>query len=412
MIQTEPQIEPQTAPQAVPQAAAQKTPLLGMTPEELKGVAAEVGMPAYAAKQMAQWLYQKGVASIDEMTNLSKPARERLSERYEIGRMAPLAEQHSKDGTAKYLFPTREGGRVETVFIPDDDRGTICVSCQVGCKMACRFCATGQQGFQGQLSAADILNQIYSLPERDRLTNIVFMGQGEPMDNLDAVLRTTQLLMADYGWAWSPRRITVSTVGLRKGLKRFLDESPCHLAISLHNPFPEERAAIIPAERSYSLTEMLDLLRQYDWTGQRRLSFEYTVFGGLNDSNRHARELVRLLQGLECRVNMIRWHRIAPLPASPRGGDGASGRQEETQVPPRGDLEGGLSFHEANETRMAAFRDYLTHRGIRCTIRASRGQDIDAACGLLNTKTPRSAQRDARPFENPSRGEGSIYFTR
>ena len=335
----------------------EKIPLLGMTPDELKSVAAEVGLPAFAAKQLLQWVYQKGVASIDEMTNISKAARERMAERYEIGQQAPLAEQHSKDGTAKYLFATRAGGRVETVFIPDDERGTVCVSCQEGCKMACKFCMTGQQGFQGQLTVTDILNQIYALPERERLTNIVFMGQGEPMDNLDAVLETTRHLMADYGWAWSPRRITVSTVGLRKGLKRFLDESPCHLAISLHNPFPEERAAIIPAERSYPLVEMLDLLREYDWTGQRRLSFEYIVFGGQNDSNRYARELVRLLSGIECRVNLIRWHKI---PDSP--------------------------FNEADPVRMTAFRDYLTHRNVRCTIRASRGQDIDAACGLLNTK--------------------------
>ena len=281
--------------------------LLGLTQEELRTVAAEVGLPAFAAKQMSSWLYQKGVASIDEMTNISLAARQRLTERYEVGLMPPLAEQHSSDGTVKYLFPTRKGQRVEAVFIPDDERGTLCVSCQVGCKMACSFCMTGRQGFQGQLAVADILNQIYSLPERERLTNIVFMGQGEPMDNLDSVLRTTELLTADYGWAWSPKRITVSTVGLKQGLKRFLDESPCHLAISLHNPFSEERATMMPAERSYPLAEMLELLQEYDWTGQRRLSFEYIVFGGTNDSERHARELVRLLSDLECRVNLIRW---------------------------------------------------------------------------------------------------------
>ena len=232
--------------------------LLGLTQEELRTVAAEVGLPAFAAKQMLSWLYQKGVASIDEMTNISLAARQRLTERYEVGLMPPLAEQHSSDGTVKYLFPTHKGQRVEAVFIPDDERGTLCVSCQVGCKMACSFCMTGRQGFQGQLAVADILNQIYSLPERERLTNIVFMGQGEPMDNLDSVLRTTELLTADYGWAWSPKRITVSTVGLKKGLKRFLDESPCHLAISLHNPFSEERATMMPAERSYPLAEMLE----------------------------------------------------------------------------------------------------------------------------------------------------------
>ena len=335
-----------------------KPVLLGMTPEQLKTVVAELGMPAFAAKQLTQWIYQKGESDIQRMSNISVAARQKLEEHYDSGFRAPVAEQHSADGTAKYLFPTLDGQFVETVFIPDDDRGTVCVSCQVGCKMACQFCMTGRQGFQGQLTVADILNQVYSLPERERLTNIVFMGQGEPLDNLDAVLAATRFLMADYGWAWSPRRITVSTCGLRKGLKRFLDESPCHLAISLHNPFPEERAVIMPAERSYSLTEMLELLREYDWTGQRRLSFEYIVFGGANDSNRYARELVRLLSGLECRVNLIRWH---ALPGEER-------------------------FHEADATRMAAFRDYLTHRGLRCTIRASRGQDIDAACGLLNTK--------------------------
>ena len=335
-----------------------RKPLLGMTSTELKGVVAELGMPAFAAKQLAQWIYQKGQGDISRMSNISVAARQRLAERYEVGLMPPLTKQHSQDGTVKYLFPTRSGQRVETVFIPDDDRGTLCVSCQVGCKMACQFCMTGRQGFQGNLTATDILNQIYAVPERDRLTNIVFMGQGEPMDNLDAVLRTTELLTAEYGWAWSPRRITVSTVGLKKGLRRFLDESPCHLAISLHNPFHEERAAMMPAERSYPLTEMLELLHEYDWTGQRRLSFEYIMFGGQNDTNRHARELVRLLGNIECRVNLIRWHTLP---------------DEDT-------------LRDASPERMVAFRDYLTHHGVRCTIRASRGQDIDAACGLLNTK--------------------------
>lgn len=339
-------------------SANDRKPLLGMTLTELKGVVAELGMPAFAAKQLAQWIYQKGQGDISRMSNISIAARQRLMEHYEVGLVPPLAEQHSADGTVKYLFPTRAGGRVETVFIPDDERGTLCVSCQVGCKMACQFCMTGRQGFQGNLTATDILNQIYAVPEREQLTNIVFMGQGEPMDNLDAVLRTTELLTVDFGWAWSPRRITVSTVGLKKGLKRFLDESPCHLAISLHNPFHEERATMMNAERSYPLAEMLELLHEYDWTGQRRLSFEYIMFGGINDTNRHARELVRLLGNIECRVNLICWHALP---------------NEDT-------------LREANPERMIAFRDYLTHRGVRCTIRASRGQDIDAACGLLNTK--------------------------
>lgn len=358
--------------------AVEKIPLLGMTPDELKAVATEVGAPAFAARQLARWIYAKGVADIDAMTDLSRSVRERLSARYTVGQALPLSHQRSVDGTVKYLFPTRSGRCVETVFIPDGDRGTACVSCQVGCKMSCRFCMTGRQGFQGNLSVTDILNQLYALPERERLTNIVFMGQGEPLDNLDAVLRTTELLMADYGWAWSPRRITVSTVGLRKGLRRFLDESPCHLAISLHNPFHEERAALMPAERSYPLSEMLSLLREYDWTGQRRLSFEYIVLGGQTDTPRHARELVRLLGQMECRVNLIRWH----------------------------ELPGDDSLHSPSPASVEHLRDYLCRHGLRCTIRASRGQDIDAACGLLNTASQMPRPLTCVPEEEGSRGEG------
>lgn len=330
--------------------------LLGKNVEELREVAAEAGLPRFAAGQIAAWLYDKCVTRIDEMTNLSKASRERLAEHYEVGRREPVMCQVSKDGTKKYLFPAGDGHFVESVFIPDQDRATLCVSSQIGCKMACQFCMTGRQGFDGQLTAGEILNQIYSLPEREQLTNIVFMGQGEPFDNLDNVLRATEVLTAPYGKAWSPRRITVSTVGLRKGMERFLRESQCHLAVSLHNPFPTERAEMMPAERSYSLTEFIPQLAREDWHGQRRLSFEYIVFEGMNDSKAHLRELVRLLSPLGCRVNLIRFHTI---PDSP--------------------------FRGASELTMERMRDYLTRHGVTCTIRASRGEDIMAACGLLNT---------------------------
>lgn len=330
--------------------------LLGKTVEELRGVALQAGLPAFTAKQMAQWLYQRGVASLDEMTNISKKGREALAQAYAVGRTEPIDIQRSVDGTAKYLFPVSCGGHVETVFIPDGDRGTVCVSCQVGCKMACKFCMTGRQGFHGHLTAGDILNQLYSLPERERITNVVFMGQGEPFDNLDNVLRATELLQADYGWAWSPKRITVSTVGLKKGMERYLQESQCHLAVSLHNPFPEQRAEMMPAEKAWGLNDFLALLRQYDWSHQRRLSFEYTVMHGVNDTPAHVRELCRLLGRLECRVNLIRCHEI---PDSP--------------------------FRPAPENVMEWMRDELSKHGITTTIRASRGQDIFAACGLLST---------------------------
>lgn len=327
-----------------------------MTLEELKAVVTALGMPAFTAKQVAQWLYQKHVRSIDEMTNLSKANREKLQAAYTVGGLAPIERLESVDGTVKYLFPVSSGKYVETVFIPDGERATLCVSSQVGCKMNCLFCQTGKQGFEGQLTAADILNQIYSLPEAERLTNVVFMGQGEPMDNLDNVLRTTEVLTAAWGYAWSPKRITVSSVGVKNKFKRFLDESECHVAVSMHSPFHEQRVALMPAEKQMPIREVVDLLRQYDFTHQRRCSFEYICFGGLNDSLTYAREIVKLTQGLECRVNLIRFHAIPQV-----------------DLPP------------SDEKKMEVMRDYLTAHGVFATIRASRGQDIFAACGLLST---------------------------
>lgn len=333
-----------------------RKPLLGMSLYELKEVAKTLGLPAFAGGQIAKWIYTQHVKSIDDMTNISKAGREKLKEAYVIGCMPHLHRLESKDGTVKYLFPTTSGKSVETVFIPDKDRATLCVSSQVGCKMNCLFCQTGKQGFEGSLPASDILNQIYSLPESERLTNIVFMGQGEPMDNIDNVLRATEILTAPYGYAWSPKRITVSSVGVKNKLKRFLDESECHVAISMHSPFHEQRMQLMPAERGMSIESVVELLRNYDFSHQRRLSFEYIMFGGLNDTTEHAKEIIKLTRGLDCRVNLIRFHKIPDV-----------------------DLKG------CDEHKMEAFRDYLTVHGVFTTIRASRGQDIFAACGLLNT---------------------------
>lgn len=357
-----------------------KKKLLGLTLDELTQIALEVGLPKFVGKQICGWIYDKHVTSIDQMTNISKVARQRLAEAYEVGASAPVDKMVSSDGTVKYLYRTTEGHYIETVYIPDfgnegasnpdsaPRRATLCVSCQVGCKMRCEFCMTGRQGFVAHLSASDIINQIYSLPQREWLTNIVFMGQGEPFDNLDAVLRATEVLTAPWAYAWSPRRITVSSVGLAKGLVRFLDASHCNLAISLHHPVPAERARIMPAERAFGIKEVVEVLRQYDFcrktnqdyeegTKQRRLTFEYIVFGGLNDSRAHADALLRLLAPLDCRVNLIRFHTIPDTP-----------------------------FHKTDEQALQQFCDYLNARGLLTTIRASRGQDIYAACGLLTTK--------------------------
>ncbi len=337
-----------------------------MSLPELRQAAKDLGMPAFTGGQMADWIYRRHAESIDDMTNISKANRAKLAEAYTIGRMAHSHSQHSIDGTIKYLFPTIGGQSVETVYIPDGERATLCVSSQVGCKMNCLFCQTGKQGFEGNLTAGDILNQIYSLPERDKLTNIVFMGQGEPMDNLDAVLRATEILTADYGWAWSPKRITVSSVGIKGKLRRFLDESECHVAISMHTPLHEQRAKLMPAEKGMPIAEIVEMLRNYDFTHQRRLSFEYIVFGGVNDTIEHAQATVKLLRGLHCRINLIRFHKIP-----------------------------NVDLHGADEQKMEWLRDYLTSHGIFTTIRASRGEDIYAACGLLSTAQRIKEERDA-----------------
>jgi 23S rRNA (adenine2503-C2)-methyltransferase len=334
----------------------EKRPLLGLELSELKTLVRNAGLPSFTAKQLADWVYVKGVRNFDEMTNLSVKTRTLLASEFVVGITDTVDQQRSKDGTVKYLFRTEKGNFIETVFIPDGERATLCVSSQVGCKMHCAFCMTGRQGFSGNLTAGDILNQIYALSERSKLTNVVFMGQGEPMDNLDQVLKACRILTDGYGMAWSPKRITVSTVGLRSGLQRFLEESDCHLAISLHHSSDSGRETLVPAQKAYPATEMVELLKKYDFSHQRRLSFEYIMFDGVNDSMTNARELVNLLHGLTCRINLIRFHSIPDTP-----------------------------LHGVNEARMECFRDYLTSHGIFTTIRASRGEDIFAACGLLST---------------------------
>ena len=323
--------------------------LLGKTLEELQNIALSVGLQRFAGKQLAEWLYVRRVNSFDEMTNISLKGRDALKARYCIGRYAPVREAISQDGTRKYLFAVGEQF-VEAVYIPEDDRATLCVSTQIGCQMACKFCMTGTLGFHGSLSAADILNQILYFSD---LTNIVFMGEGEPMNNIDQVLRALTILTSPYGCAWSPKRITVSTVGV-PAIKRFLDESECHLAVSLHNPFSIERKEIMPAEKQMPIAGVIALLKQYNWSHQRRISFEYICWHGLNDTLRHAKELLRLLKGLPCRINLIRFHAGVnnPLPAS-------------------------------DEKQMEWFRDYLSQNGLTTTIRRSRGEDILAACGML-----------------------------
>jgi 23S rRNA (adenine2503-C2)-methyltransferase len=335
-----------------------KNNLFGKTLADLQLVVKELGMPRFAAGQIAHWLYKKQVSTIDEMTNLSKKDRELLSGKYEVGTRQPVKVQTSTDGTRKYLFPTENGKFIETAMIPDKDRVTVCVSSQIGCKMGCLFCMTGKQGFNGQLTAGEIVNQIRSIDERELLTNIVYMGMGEPFDNLDEVLRSIEILTAEWGYAMSPRRITVSSIGIIPGLKRFLNESSCNLAISLHTPFDDERERLMPVQIAYPIGRVIDEVRAFDFERQRKLSFEYIVFGGLNDTPAHVKEMARLLNGIKSHINLIRFH---PIPETP--------------------------LNKTDEMRLQEFKDQLNEKGILTTIRASRGQDIYAACGLLSTKS-------------------------
>ena len=347
-----------------------KEKLLGKNLDELKQIVANEGMPGFTAKQIAQWLYVKKVRTIDGMTNLSKAARASLAEKYEVGVTPYAGLQISSDGTKKYLFPVRcshrrglnlrvaedelEDGAVEAVMIPDDDRATLCVSSQSGCRMGCRFCMTGRQGFHGHMSAADIISQFIAVDESDKLTNAVFMGMGEPLDNYDNVMRAIEILTADWGFAWSPKRITLSTIGVLPNLKRYLEECKCHLAVSLHNPFGPERLSVMPVQGAWPVQDVIDLIRQYDFTGQRRVSFEYTMFAGFNDTKAHADALVRMLRGLECRMNLIRFHKIPDFP-----------------------------YETSPDVIIENFKNRLNNSGITTTIRASRGEDILAACGML-----------------------------
>ena len=328
--------------------------LLGKTPQELQEIALRLGLPAFAGKQMARWLYVRKVRSISEMTDISKAGRETLSRDYEVGVTEPSGWQLSSDGTRKYLFPVGEGEAVEAVMIPDEDRKTLCISSQAGCKMGCHFCMTGRQGFHGHLTASEILAQILYADRIHPLSNVVFMGRGEPLDNWAQVRKVIDVLTAPWGLAWSPKRITLSTIGVLPKVKEFLDGTRCHLAGSLHNPFPAERVQLMPVEKAWSVLEVVRLLKQYDFTGQRRVSFEYTMFAGWNDSPAHADALLRLLRGLECRVHLIRFHQLPDFP-----------------------------YTTSSEKVMTAFRDRLSEGGVTCTIRASRGEDILAACGML-----------------------------
>jgi 23S rRNA (adenine2503-C2)-methyltransferase len=329
--------------------------LYGKTLEELGEICNSFSFPKYTAKQIANWLYAKQISEITEMTNLSFKARQTLASQCIVGTTLPFKTLQSKDGTKKYLFRYANEAIVEAVVIFDRDRATLCISSQAGCKLGCAFCATGQQDFKRNLTCGEILNIFRSVEEHKSLTNIVYMGMGEPLDNWQEVKKSIQILTSDWGYAMSPHRITVSTCGILPRMKALLEETSCDVAISLHNAIPNERNQIMPVEKAYPMTEIIKILRQYDWSGQRNLTFEYIVFEDINCKSQHIAALLSLLKGLPCHINLLRFHNI---PNSP--------------------------LKSASDRSIIVLRNNLTAKGLFTTIRASKGEDILAACGLLS----------------------------
>lgn len=332
--------------------------LAGMTLDELQEVVRHLDLPRFTAKQLAEWIYGKRATSFDQMLNISKRGRELLASQYTVGLYAPMSAQTSSDGTVKYLFDAGDGKAVETVYIPEDDRATLCISSQKGCRMNCYFCMTGRQGFHGQLTSNQIINQVLSVPNSEALTNVVFMGMGEPLDNYDEVLKVIKILTEPWGLGWSPKRVTVSTVGIKPELRMLVEETSVHVAVSVHDAVTDERQQLMPIEKVHGIKDVLEMLGQYDFAHQRRLSVEYIMWQWFNDDIKHAEALREILPDEHVRVNLIRYHMIPDVP----------------------------KLRTSSDERMAAFRDYLNSRGVTCTIRRSRGEDISAACGMLAGK--------------------------
>ncbi len=353
----------------------QLKPLAGMTLQELQEVSSQLGMPKFVAKQLADWIYVKRVSSFDDMLNISKANRQKLAERFKVGLYGPESAQRSADGTVKYLFAAGDDKSIESVYIPDEDRATLCISSQKGCRMNCYFCMTGRQGYHGNLTANQIVNQILSVPESSQLTNVVFMGMGEPLDNPDEVLKVIEILTAPWGLAWSPKRITVSTVGVKPALKQLVETTQVHVAVSVHNAIAQERGSMMPIEKVYPIKEVLEMLGEYDFAHQRRLSLEYIMWQWFNDDIKHAEALREIIPNEHVRVNLIRYHMIPGVP----------------------------KLRTSSDERMAQFRDYLNGHGITCTIRRSRGEDISAACGMLAGKVKDLAKKDNSKSNNTTK---------
>jgi 23S rRNA (adenine2503-C2)-methyltransferase len=328
-----------------------KGSLCGLSADEISKLA---GTDNSVTLRITNAIYKKGKEDISLLQGVSRKVRDELISTFRSGLYPPSASVSSTDGTVKYLFRNDKSQEFETVFLSDEKRKTVCISSQSGCRMGCPFCATGRYGFRGDLEAGDIVNQVISIPERATVTHVVFMGMGEPLDNIDNVLKACSILTAEWGLALSPRNITVSTVGITAGISRFLSESECNLALSLYSPFPDERIAVVPAEKHNPVIDIIEMLKVFPLKKKRRISLAYVMMKGINDTDDHLTELKNLLHGSRIRVNLLPYHKV---PGDP-------------------------NISSSTETMMK-FKHELVISGISSSIRKSRGVDVYAACGLL-----------------------------
>lgn len=337
-----------------------KTDIKSMESTEFEQWISTLGFEPYRARQVRRWLFQKFVGSFEEMTDIPKVLRRTLDERAELSSIRKAQELTSKDGTRKFIFKLRDGYFIESVLIPERDHFTLCISSQVGCQMGCRFCLTGSKGFIRNLSTSEIIDQVFEikkeLEEPSRLTNIVFMGMGEPLLNYDAVLKAIKIMISDSGMNFSKRKVTLSTCGIVPMIKRLGEETEVNLAISLNATDNRERSYLMPINKRYPIEALLKACREYPLSRGRRITFEYLLIKGLNDSERHATKLTRLLKGIKAKVNLI------PYNPSP-----------------------GIDFRSPSEDAILRFQSILIEHNYTAIIRKSKGQDIGAACGQLGS---------------------------
>jgi 23S rRNA (adenine2503-C2)-methyltransferase len=328
--------------------------LCGLTVEDIFRLIAPHGFDRHHAIKIATAIYRKRNKTLNEINKIPKALKELLSQNLTVGIYSPVTSETSEDGTVKYLFSTPDKKKIETVYLPDKRRKTVCVSTQAGCRMGCPFCLTGRYGYYGDLTAGDMINQIISLPDASEITHVVFMGMGEPMDNIEEVIKACNIITSGWGLSISSRNVTVSTVGLTPGIREFLERSDCNLTLSLHSPFSDERKEVVPVERKYPVHTIIDIMKAAPPVKKRRMSLAYIMIRDVNDTDRHLEALRKLLTGTSIRVNLLPYHKVK-----------------------------GDTNRSSTEERMQFFKHNLVISGISASVRKSRGEDISAACGLL-----------------------------